>query len=137
MGNNEAMLDDNSMSLIDDLQMDMDIDTPALDFSTSTPASNTNVAQNPSQSHSEQQSTITQPRQPAEDMFNTTTSTPGGVSTDNNVFADFDADANGADGLIDFDGGEGDIGFDMDNSAFGDAFHGTEAHGGEGDGAGN
>ncbi|KAG9722456.1 hypothetical protein KCU73_g13950, partial [Aureobasidium melanogenum] len=48
-------------------------------------------------------------------------------------FGDFDA----GDGLIDFEGGAGgDIDFSMDNSAFGDAFHGTETHGDEGAGEG-
>lgn len=44
------------------------------------------------------------------------------------MFGDFDA----GDGLIDFEGGDNgglDLGLDMDNSAFGDAFHGTDLGG--------
>lgn len=63
------------------------------------------------------------------DMFSTSTNINNNAdSTGGGVFNDFDT----TDGLIDFDGG--DFG-DMDNSAFGDAFHGTEAHGDNADGS--
>jgi len=74
----------------------------------------------------------TQPQQPAQP--NAADPTSGGdlygAGGDAN-FGDFDA----GDGLIDFEGGAGDdIDFSMDNSAFGDAFHGTEGHGDDGAG---
>ena len=147
MDNSESMLDDPSMSLMEDLQMDMDVDvdmnSSALDFTNPEPSP---APQQPQQARPRtqvQDPSSSQQVNPAptstdlnqgniggtgtteQDMFNSTSTPAGGDTT----FNDFDA----GDGFIDFDGGADDTGFgEMDNSAFGDAFQATEAHGGEG-----
>ncbi|KAF2455434.1 hypothetical protein BDY21DRAFT_307638 [Lineolata rhizophorae] len=63
----------------------------------------------------------------------TAASTPG--MFESAEFANFDNLDTAGDALADYAGGGGDdLGLDLDNSAFGDAFHGTEGEG-EGDGA--
>jgi len=147
MDNSEAMLDDPSMSLMEDLQMDMDVDVDldnsALDFtnpepSPASPQPQQTQPQTQAQDPSSTQQVNSAPASTGLDqgnisgtgsteqhMFNSTSTPAGGDTT----FNDFDA----GDGFIDFDGGADDTGFgEMDNSAFGDAFQATEAHGGEG-----
>lgn len=157
VSNNDATMD---VSLMNDIDMDMDVDGSPLNFDTTgidpspkssntgeaTPSMNTwsNDQQQPPQAsaqHQQQQSTQNNipnnasNSKPADQPSGGATINAGelfdvpGAAGDAN-FADFDA----SDGLIDFNGGEGDMSFDMDNSAFGDAFHGTEAHG-DGDGS--
>ncbi|KAI5253770.1 DUF1750-domain-containing protein [Aureobasidium subglaciale] len=126
MENLESM-DTGNFSLPDDMELDtgnFTFDTPKTDVQT--PGASAWPGQ--------QQQTSTQPQQSINPQPDTSGQTTGGdlyAAGDGN-FGDFDA----GDGLIDFEGGAGeDIDFSMDNSAFGDAFHGTESHGQE-DGAG-
>ncbi|GAB7347587.1 hypothetical protein MBLNU459_g4468t1 [Dothideomycetes sp. NU459] len=131
--------DDNNMSLMDDVNMDMDVDTSTLNFDTETPK--TGAADMSTTDWSAQQP---QPAQSSTASNSGVAQTSGDTAqqanqndlfgaTDDTGFGDFDT----GDGLIDFDGGAGgdDLGFDMDNSAFGDAFHNTESHAGD-DGSG-
>lgn len=123
MENLETM-DTGNFSLPDDMELDtgFQFDTPKTDVQT---PGTSNWPGQPQQAP-------TQPQQPAQP--NAADPTSGGdlygAGGDAN-FGDFDA----GDGLIDFEGGAGDdIDFSMDNSAFGDAFHGTEGHGDDGAG---
>ena len=123
MENLETM-DTGNFSLPDDMELDtgnFNFDTPKTDVQTP------GTSNWPGQA----QQVPAQPQQPAQS--NAADPTSGdlyGAGGDAN-FGDFDA----GDGLIDFEGGAGDdIDFSMDNSAFGDAFHGTEGHGDDGAG---
>ena len=123
MENLETM-DTGNFSLPDDMELDtgnFNFDTPKTDVQTP------GTSNWPGQA----QQVPAQPQQPAQS--NAADPTSGdlyGAGGDAN-FGDFDA----GDGLIDFEGGAGDdIDFSMDNSAFGDAFHGTEGHDEEGAG---
>lgn len=141
LGDDEDGDDDNNLSLMDDVNMDMDVDT-TLNFDTETPktgAADLSITDWPAQQQQQQ-------HQPSLHS-NPTTSNANVTQTGSNPapqqadqtdlfgaegdtgFGDFDT----GDGLIDFEGGAGgdDLGFDMDNSAFGDAFHNTESHGGD------
>ncbi|KAH0338568.1 DUF1750-domain-containing protein, partial [Aureobasidium melanogenum] len=128
MDNMESM-DTGNFSLPDDMELDtghFNFDTPKTDVQTPG-TSNWPGQQAPTQP---------QPQQTANPQPDAANPTSGGdlygAGGDAN-FGDFDA----GDGLIDFEGGAGgDIDFSMDNSAFGDAFHGTETHGDEGTGEG-
>lgn len=124
MENLESM-DTGNFSLPDDMELDtgnFNFDTPKTDVQT---PGTSNWPGQPQQAQSQpQQPSNPQPNaaDPSADLY--------GAGGDAN-FGDFDA----GDGLIDFEGGAGDdIDFSMDNSAFGDAFHGTEGHDEEGAG---
>ncbi|KAI4755606.1 DUF1750-domain-containing protein [Aureobasidium sp. EXF-3400] len=124
MENLESM-DTGNFSLPDDMELDtgnFNFDTPKTDVQT---PGTSNWPGQPQQTQPQpQQPSNPQPNaaDPSADLY--------GAGGDAN-FGDFDA----GDGLIDFEGGAGDdIDFSMDNSAFGDAFHGTEGHDEEGAG---
>lgn len=124
MENLETM-DTGNFSLPDDMELDtgFNFDTPKTDVQT--PGTSNWPGQPPQQAP-------TQPQQPSNPQSVDPASGGDlyGAGGDAN-FGDFDA----GDGLIDFEGGAGDdIDFSMDNSAFGDAFHGTEGHGDDGNG---
>lgn len=131
MGNMDS-LDDN-LSLMDDVNMDMDVDT-TLNFDTETPKTGADMS---TTDWSAQQQPPTQQPTTSTTGANQTGNTPAPGADQSDLFGtEGDAgfgDFETGDGLIDFDGGAGgdDLGFDMDNSAFGDAFHNTEAHGGD------
>jgi hypothetical protein len=107
-------MDTGNFSLPDDMELDtghFNFDTPKTDVQT--PGTSNWPGQQ--QQAQPQPPTNTQPSAGEPDLY------AGGDAN----FGDFDA----GDGLIDFEGGAGDdIDFSMDNSAFGDAFHGTEPH---------
>ncbi|THW75515.1 DUF1750-domain-containing protein [Aureobasidium pullulans] len=120
MENMETM-DTGNFSLPDDMELDtgnFNFDTPKTDVQT--PGTSNWPGQ--------QQQAPSRPQQQANPQPDTSNQTSGGdlYGGGDANFGEFDT----GDGLIDFDGGAGeDIDFSMDNSAFGDAFHGTEAHG--------
>lgn len=107
-------MDTGNFSLPDDMELDtghFNFDTPKTDVQT--PGTSNWPGQQ--QQAQPQPPTNAQPSTADPDLY------AGGDAN----FGDFDA----GDGLIDFEGGAGDdIDFSMDNSAFGDAFHGTEPH---------
>jgi hypothetical protein len=123
MENLESM-DTGNFSLPDDMELDtgnFNFDTPKTDVQT---PGTSNWPGQPQQAQP-------QPQQPNA-QSNAADPTSGDLYAGGDAnFGDFDA----GDGLIDFEGGAGDdIDFSMDNSAFGDAFHGTEGHDEEGAG---
>lgn len=125
MENMEAM-DTGNFSLPDDMDLDtgtFNFDTPKADVSTPGMSNWPSQHQQPQISAQAQQTGA----HPQTDTSNQPGSADLYGAGDTN-FGDFDT----GDGLIDFDGGAGgDLDFSMDNSAFGDAFHGTEAHHGQ------
>ncbi|KAK4967604.1 hypothetical protein LTR28_002440 [Elasticomyces elasticus] len=110
---------DNDMSLMEDMDMDVEMSHVRTDHNDSDDGNNTNspwaMVPPPTDGQRQQSSNV-----------EGTTHTGGDPGVfDAADFASFDPTG---DGLVDFDGGQGDLGLDLDNSAFGDAFHGTEAH---------
>lgn len=131
MENMESM-DTGNFSLPDDMELDtgtFNFDTPKADTSTPGASNWPGQQQQQPQASAQSQPSTTNPQPDASNQTGATDLYGAGDAN----FGDFDA----GDGLIDFEGGAGgDIDFSMDNSAFGDAFHGTEGHHGQEEGNG-